>query len=170
MFENGDLVDCKWNLNRPAATVFSSKEVEDVDKWSYPREGEYFIEVIFMDEVHMPRDQYLTLMILALGICMLCPLCCILCASLGYSSVFQNENYEVIVDFLADSWAAVRRKKKGYIARRRRRALAKKNLDHFEKVFIWMYAYKNLKETQFKFSTTLAREVTQFISQIDPEE
>ena len=168
MFEVGDHVDCKWNLNRP--DPMGTEEVEDVDSWSYPREGEYFIEVIFMDEVHLPRSEYLALMIVALGFGILLPIVCILIASLGYTSVFQRENIEVLTDVISDFCNAIFIRKKGYIRRNRRRELAKKNLDHFDKVFIWMYTYKNTKDTQFKFSATLAREVTSFISQIDNRE
>jgi hypothetical protein len=64
-FEVGDIVNCKWNLQVPVGGT--DTEPEDVSDFSYPREDEYYIEVIFMDEAHVPQDQYLALMIFGVG-------------------------------------------------------------------------------------------------------
>ena len=47
-YEYGQFVDCKWYLH-PGDHAEEGKDPEDVDEFSYPREGEYFLEVIFGD-------------------------------------------------------------------------------------------------------------------------
>ena len=57
----------------------------------------------------------------------------------------------------------VKIKKKGYIRRSRRRALAEMGVDYFDKVAPWMFTYKAYSDTEFKISKVMAREVANFI-------
>ena len=50
------------------------KKVEDVEDFSYPREGKYFVEVIFMDEPNLDTVNYLLLWILNFGVFIIIPI------------------------------------------------------------------------------------------------
>ena len=77
-FQADTLYDCKYILRRGSSGPLDDELLSE----SYVQTGYPFIEVIFKDEPFYPRDSYLTLMILCLGILCLLPfLLCLLYTS-----------------------------------------------------------------------------------------
>jgi hypothetical protein len=120
-----------------------------------------------MDEPHTPNDEYIAMMVVGFGCCVALPLLCLVWALLGYNAVWTEHEWREFSDYVVDAWHLSILRDKKYIKAKRRRKLSKKNVKHFDKVFIWMHTYEHLKDTQFKISLNMAREICNLISTKD---
>lgn len=81
-----------------------------------------------------------------------------------------HDRKEEFLNTVVDFWYFNIMKKKGYIRRKRRKQLERAGGNYFEKVQPFMHVYQVYRDSHFKFSATMAREVTKFIAELDPIE
>jgi hypothetical protein len=149
-FPVGGRVECKYHINGD----------EHAKNYTYPQDGEDFIDVLFKDEVYIPMADYIALWVCVFGL--MCVLPCILLSCLGlfiplgWCSLAERQKYK---DFY----------RRFLCCRRKQVPICIKACGDLQAQIppapsiVWLYTVKNHPE-HFPLKTTLVREIADFLS------